>query len=99
MPIRLGKRPIASSRNTEPPKPTFTADDLVAALSSLATKEQVAEGLTATEWQETTGWPISRVNKTLRDLFRAKRLRVTRTQRDAIDGSRRWVPSYSILPK
>lgn len=95
--MRPTKRPTASS--PEPPRPTFGAEDLVAALSELATKQQVTDGLTSIEWMDVTGWTPGRINKTLRLLHRAGRLRGSRVQRAAIDGSMRWVSAYAIVPK
>jgi hypothetical protein len=95
--MRLTKPRIASS--PEPPQPTFGADDLASALASLATEAQASDGLTSVEWVLTTGWPECKVNKTLRELHRAKRLRVGRSRREAIDGSMRWVATYAIAPK
>lgn len=92
-----GKRPIANL--VEPPTPTFTADDLVSALSSLATREQVAEGLTAQEWIEVTGWTKNKVDRTLSALHRAKRLKVGKVLREARDLSMRQVSTYAVAPK
>ena len=101
--MRLTKQSIANSlepaKNQATPQPTFGADDLITALSSLATPQQVTDGLSTQDWQAVTGWPLSRVNKTLRALHRAGRLRRGQIQREAIDGSMRWVSAYAIVPK
>ena len=83
----------------EPPRPTFTADDLAASLAEAIDRTSAPEGaMTTNEMVEATGWTESKVKTSLSRLFRASRLRGTRVLRPARDGTMRWTTAYEVLP-
>ena len=94
-------RPRRTASSPEPPRPTFSADDIAASLADALRGQssgEVGEGLTTQEIADLTGWPVVRVNAALQLLFRAKRLKTGRVPRLARDGAMRLSPIYTILP-
>ena len=81
------KRPIASS-----PKPTFTADDLITALSA----RTIGDGMTRREIADATGRSVAWVNSRLGDLYRAGRLDVGKAPRPDMLGAMRYQPVYRL---
>ena len=94
MPTRHIARHTASSRNAAPPTPTFSQDDLLAAL----TVEHATDGLTAYELglhlKRSPAW----ISTHLRRLHHEGRLIVGRSPRMDMAGVTRPQPVYQIKP-
>jgi hypothetical protein len=83
-----------SGRST--PAPTFSADELVAALEAAAGNARTANGLTTQELCAATGLSQRVVQERLGVLHRAGRLLSQRIMRVAIDGAYRPVSAYRL---
>jgi predicted transcriptional regulator len=75
----------------------ITYEELLAEMERLHCQPD-DEGMTTTEWCETLGKPRSTVIKTLKELQKVGRVRVGRKMQTALDGGRRSVPCYTLLP-
>jgi len=81
------------------PKPTFDSDSLLSAIDQLLTQTPEGEGLTTEEISEQMQLNPTRVRFLLRKIKEAGRLGTSRRFIEQIDGSRRPVPTYFVLPE
>ena len=78
----------------EPPRPTFSADDLIAALAS-----QVGDGgLTSAELAARIGRPQPWVTIRLRTLWQQGRVEMVKAPRMDMIGTMRFTPTYRLRP-
>lgn len=73
----------------------FTTDEWLAALQE-AMRPTEAGGQTVRELAEATGMSDKAIRSLIAKLQAQGRVVVARAQREAIDGTRRWVPVYSL---
>jgi hypothetical protein len=94
--VKHSRPASASSRKpAPPPQPTFTADDLIAALSM----PTGGDGLTAYELSQKLGRPPAWVSQRIRTLHRAGApIEGSKAPRPDICGVMRYVPVYRMKP-
>ena len=94
MPTSPGSRRTASSRKpiVPPPQPTFSRDDLIAALS----ERSIGDGLTRCEIRTKTGRSISWVNARITELAAAGKLEWGKAPRADLFGHLRYQPVYRL---
>lgn len=75
---------------------SLTADQIVAEIERAARVKDPADAKTADELRRATGLSRDRISKYLHLLKDAGRLQVHRVKREALDGSLKWYPAYTV---
>jgi len=90
-------RRVKRIRRSPLPKPTFSAEDLIAAIEAAQAERPASQGLTTTELMDQLGWPRVRVRRHLETLADAGRLIYNREMRPSkLDGIPRPTTVYSV---
>src|SRR5512139_811189 len=96
MRIRPTRRPSAARSANGPPMPTFSADDLIAALRAAQREAPARRGLTSGELVAATGMPRRRILDQLRLLKDAGRLLAEQELRPGLDDKPRPTSVYRV---
>lgn len=78
---------------------SLTADQILAEIEKAARVRDPDDAKTAIELQKATGLSRDRISKYLHLLKDAGRLQVHRVKREALDGSLKWYPAYTVRKK
>lgn len=78
---------------------SMTADQILAEIEKAAKVRDPADAKTAKELRAATGLSRDRITTYLHLLKREGRLAVHRVKREALDGSLKWYPAYTIRKK
>lgn len=76
----------------------ITEAEILEALANAAAGSAPSEAKTMTELADEAGVTSLKVQRALKHYQKQGRLASHRVQREAIDGTFRWVPAYTILP-
>ena len=76
----------------------ITETEILEALATAAAGSAPGEAKTSAELAEAHSLTPQKVNRALKHYQKLGRLRHHRVQREAIDGTMRWVAAYTILP-